>query len=181
MQPIIDLDALGNLFLYLSAFLGAVIAGLWLSLIIWTFRDIRTRSRDRLVRILSAVLVAILNLPGLLIYIILRPTQTLDEKYQHTLEEEVLLTQIDSKVACPGCGTGIESDWQICPNCHTRLHKPCSNCGRLMELPWRLCPYCGHQTPHSKTGQIALPDEFPVKQRDDERETATIPSDELDP
>jgi RNA polymerase subunit RPABC4/transcription elongation factor Spt4 len=149
MQPIIDLDALGNLFLYLSAFLGAIIAGLWLSLVIWTLRDIRSRTRDRVAHALSALVVLLLNLPGLLIYIILRPPSTLDEKYQQTLEEEALLAQIETNVACPGCGTAIHSEWQICPHCHTRLHKPCENCGRLMELPWQLCPYCGHQ--HSRT------------------------------
>ena len=40
---------------------------------IWTYRDIRSRARDPLVQILSALLVAVLNLPGVLVYLILRP------------------------------------------------------------------------------------------------------------
>ncbi len=148
MQPIVDLDSLGNIFLYLSAFLGAVFAGLWLSLVIWAFRDIRSRTRDRFIQYLAILLVAVFNLPGLLIYIILRPPETLDDKYQRSLEEEALLSEIETKTTCPGCGSVVQSDWQICPHCHTRLHKPCTNCGRLMELPWQVCPYCGNHTPH---------------------------------
>jgi RNA polymerase subunit RPABC4/transcription elongation factor Spt4 len=144
LQPIINFDALGDVFVYLSAALGAVVAGLWISLVVWTYRDIRTRSRDRLAQLLSALLVLLLNLPGLLIYLILRPAETHDQKYQRTLEEEALLTQIETNITCPGCGSIIDLDWQICPHCHTRLRKPCENCGRLMELPWQLCPFCGH-------------------------------------
>ena len=49
--------------LVLAAFAGAFIVALWVALIIWTYRDIRSRHRDRLVHILAAVLVALLNLP----------------------------------------------------------------------------------------------------------------------
>lgn len=154
MQPIINLDELGDVFVYLSVFLGAVVAGLLISLVVWTYRDIRTRSKDRLAQILSALLVLLLNLPGLLIYLILRPAETQDEKYQRSLEEEALLVHIESKASCPGCGSVIDTNWQICPHCHTRLKKTCDNCGRLMELPWQLCPFCGH---HVARGRAALP------------------------
>jgi RNA polymerase subunit RPABC4/transcription elongation factor Spt4 len=36
----------------------------------------------------------------------------------------------------------VRDDWQVCPNCHTKLKKTCESCGRLMELPWNICPYC---------------------------------------
>lgn len=156
MQPIINLDALGDVFVYLSVFLGAVVAGLLISLVVWTYRDIRTRSRDRLAQILSALLVLFLNLPGLLIYLILRPAETVDEKYQRSLEEEALLAHIEANVSCPGCGSVTDSNWQICPHCHTRLQKPCENCGRLMELPWQLCPFCGHHAARGRAVQQEL-------------------------
>ena len=37
----------------------------------------------------------------------------------------------------------MKDDWQVCPNCHTKLKKNCENCNGLMELPWYICPYCG--------------------------------------
>jgi RNA polymerase subunit RPABC4/transcription elongation factor Spt4 len=147
MPPLINLSSLGNIFTYLTAFFGAFLAAFWLSLVFWTLRDVRARSQDRIVHILAALVVAVLNLPGLVIYMILRPRQTRNEVYAHSLEEEALLSQIEGRPACPGCGTRLVHDWVVCPNCHTRLRKPCSSCSRLMELPWQVCPYCGTPAP----------------------------------
>ena len=125
-----------------TAFAAAFLAALWLSLIIWTYRDIRSRTRDSLARLLASLVVAVLFLPGLLIYWILRPPHTLEEDYQHTLEEEAMLQTIEDTPLCPGCGRKIHPDWQACPSCHTRLKKPCLHCERLMDLSWNLCPWC---------------------------------------
>ena len=155
----IDLSSLGNLLTYLTAFFGAFLAALWLSLVVWAYRDIRSRSQDRLVHLLAALVVAILNVPGLLIYLILRPRHTLNEVYGHTLEEEALISQIEDRPACPGCGFRLQKEWQICPNCHTRVRKPCTNCGELMELPWQVCPYCSHPAPGVRAEGIEVESE----------------------
>ena len=142
MDNAIGLTSLGQAFTVLTAFFGAFLAGLWLSLIFWTLRDIRTRSLDRLVHGLAAIVVAILFLPGLVLYLILRPSRTLDEIYQETLEEEALLKEVEGHVHCPGCNSTVQPDWQVCAHCHTRLRKPCAACGQLLELPWQICPFC---------------------------------------
>ena len=147
---------LSNLLLILTAFGGAFLAALWVALIIWAYRDIRTRSRDSLVQILSALLVAVLNLPGLLVYLILRPPRTLEEEYQRTLEEEALLQALEDLPLCPGCERRVKDDWQVCPNCHTKLKKSCPNCGKLMELPWNICPFCGTPSPGTRREGISL-------------------------
>jgi len=129
--------------LYLGTALAiAFLAALWLSLVIWTIRDMRLRSQDRLARVLAVVVVALLGLPGLVIYLLLRPSQTVEEAYQATLEEEALLEGIANRVKCPGCSRQVEADWQVCPSCTTRLRKPCPSCGRLLELSWKICPFC---------------------------------------
>ncbi len=138
-----DPTFLSNFTLVLTGFSGAFIAALWLALVVWTYRDIRSRARDRLVHILAAALVALLSLPGVLVYLILRPQHTLEEEYQKTLEEEALLQAIEDQAVCPGCERHIQADWMVCPNCQTKLKKPCRQCGKLMELPWNICPYCG--------------------------------------
>ncbi len=143
----LDPTFLSNFLLVLTAFGGAFLAALWVALIIWTYRDIRSRARDPLVHVLSALLVALLNLPGVLVYLILRPARTLEEEYQHTLEEESLLQALEDLPLCPGCERRIKDDWQVCPNCHTKLKKTCHHCGKLMELPWNICPYCGTPVP----------------------------------
>jgi RNA polymerase subunit RPABC4/transcription elongation factor Spt4 len=159
MEPFIDFDSLGEVFVYLSAFFGAFLAAFWLSLIFWTYRDIRSRTRDRIIHVLASALVTLLNLPGLLIYLILRPKATLVEAYQRTLEEEALLTEIETRRVCPGCGSTIDQDWQICAYCHTRIQKVCTTCGRLLELPWQICPYCATPIPGSPHTVIEIEEE----------------------
>ncbi len=154
----IDPAFLSNLILVLTAFGGAFLAALWIALIIWTYRDIRSRSRDPLVQILSALLVAVLNLPGVLVYLILRPARTLEEEYQHTLEEESLLQALEDLPLCPGCERRVKDDWQVCPNCHTKLKKSCHHCGKLMELPWNVCPHCGTPVPGMRQEGISMDD-----------------------
>lgn len=124
------------------ALIGAMVAAFWLALIIWTFRDMRSRSRDIFAQILAALLVAILFLPGLLIYIMLRPKETLAEAYERSLEEEALLQGIEEAQVCPGCGARVQSDFVVCPQCHTKLKKNCTHCGRALNLRWSVCPYC---------------------------------------
>lgn len=138
----LDPTFLSSLLLILTAFGGAFLAALWLALVIWTWRDIRNRARDPLAQALAVLVVAALNLPGVLVYLILRPSRTLEEEYQRTLEEEALLASIEDQALCPGCERRVKDDWQVCPNCHTKLKKSCQFCGRLMELPWNICPYC---------------------------------------
>jgi RNA polymerase subunit RPABC4/transcription elongation factor Spt4 len=137
------LETLSNVVLIVASFLGAFLAALWLSLIIWTFHDIRARSRDIFAQILATLVVAILNLPGLLIYIMVRPRETLAEAYDRSLEEEALLQSLEEQESCPGCGQRTDQNWVICPYCHTKLKKNCHHCGQAIDLRWTVCPYCG--------------------------------------
>ena len=142
-----DPTILSGFLLVLVTFGGAFLAALWLALVLWTWRDIRSRARHPLAQVLAVLVVALLNLPGVLVYLILRPDHTLEEEYQRTLEEEALLASIEDQSLCPGCERRVRDDWQVCPNCHTKLKKACQHCGRLMELAWNICPYCGTPAP----------------------------------
>ncbi len=141
----IDTSVYNNGILILIAFAAAFLAALWLSVIFWVLRDIRSRTRDPFTCILSFLLVLILSVPGVLIYWIIRPSKTIEQKYQAALEEEALLQGIEKQLHCPGCGRNVEKEWIICPSCHTRLKKVCVNCGKILDLQWNLCPFCGSQ------------------------------------
>ncbi len=147
----LGLSDLSRFLTFLTAFFGAFLAALWLSIIFWTSRDIRKRSEDRLVHILAVLSTAILNIPGLVIYLVVRPAETMEEVYLRTLEEEALLSQIEERSLCPGCGSQVDADWVICAHCHTRLRKTCRNCGKLLELPWQVCPYCSSPAPSTNS------------------------------
>jgi len=145
-----------SLVLAFLAFAGAFVAALWLALVIWTFRDMRSRSRDIFAQMLAALVVAVFNLPGLIIYIMLRPKETLAEAYERSLEEEALLQGIEEVEHCPGCGSRVRPDYLVCPSCNTRLKKACRSCGRALNLRWNVCPYCG-------TPQIASAGHMPAQ------------------
>ena len=151
-----DPDSLSNFILILTAWGGAFLAALWLSLVLWTYRDVRSRTRDPLARILATLVVAVLFLPGILIYLILRPSRTMEDEYQHSLEEEALLQSIEETSLCPGCGRRIKENWIVCPGCHTKLRKSCHQCGKLIELPWNICPHCGTPAPGMRKEGISL-------------------------
>ncbi|MEP7291384.1 MAG: zinc ribbon domain-containing protein [Chloroflexota bacterium] len=143
-----NLGEAGGLFTGVIVYAGMVLAAFWLAMIIWTYRDMRARSRDSLAQIVVALMVAVLLLPGLLIYLFLRPRETLSEAYERSLEEEALLQEIEEKPVCPGCKQRVQEEWQACPNCHTRLKRPCTRCGRMLDLAWDLCPYCATAVPN---------------------------------
>ena len=140
-----SLDTLVSYATIVAAALGALFAAVWLSLVIWTFRDMRLRSRDPFAQIFAALVVAALPVAGIVIYLILRPPETLAMVYERALEEEALLQEIEERPHCPGCSRTVEPRWLVCPHCHTRVRKRCPDCQELMELQWNLCPFCGNQ------------------------------------
>lgn len=144
---------IGVILQVIIALFGAFFLAFWVSLVIWTFRDVRSRSRDIFAQLLATLMVMVFNLPGLLFYFILRPQETLVEAYERSLEEEALLQDIEERLVCPGCKRKTQPDFIICPDCHTRLKKSCPNCRRLLHLKWNVCPYCG-------AGPASPPEQF---------------------
>src|SRR6266853_7029629 len=136
------LDTLGKALGIVVGFLVAFLVIFWISLIIWTFRDIRSRTQDLLSQVLATLLVAVFFIGGLFIYLILRPRQTLAEIYERQLEEESLLAEMTERQTCSNCHARVESDFQVCPSCGQKLKRSCPKCERLLELRWTFCPYC---------------------------------------
>ena len=88
---------------------------LYFSLLVWTARDVSARSRDGLVRLVAVALVLLLNAFGLLIYVLLRPRETIAERYERELVEEILVREVSAaalarsvagRARLPGTGEG---------------------------------------------------------------------------
>jgi hypothetical protein len=130
---------------------GGLIAGtwlllLWLSIIVWVYRDIRERTRDLGLQVLAVFVVMMFfpgfNIPGLALYLMMRPRESLEEAYSRSLEEEALLREIGDEGLCPSCRRFVERTWRVCPFCQTQLKDICSECEQLLSFNWVVCPHC---------------------------------------
>jgi RNA polymerase subunit RPABC4/transcription elongation factor Spt4 len=135
------------------AILAGIVGGvwallLWLSIVVWVYRDSRDRSRDSSLQVLSVFVVLMFfpgfNIPGLALYLMLRPRDTLEEAYARSLEEEALLRELGDEGSCPSCRRLTDKEFQYCPSCcKTQLKDRCAKCERLLSYSWVACPSCG--------------------------------------
>jgi RNA polymerase subunit RPABC4/transcription elongation factor Spt4 len=141
--------------------LGAYGAILWLSAIVWAYRDVRDRTRDSVSQSVAVLLVLFFNVAGLLLYLILRPRENLAEAYERSLESEALLQELEDQQACPTCRRQVEREFIVCPHCRTRLRDPCHACGKALSFAWTACPYCGTH----RSREAAAPAVGPVAEK----------------
>jgi hypothetical protein len=123
----------------LLVYLGA----LWLTLIFWAYRDSRRRSRSAVFQLATVLLVTLLFVPGLWLYLLMRPRLTLTQQYAAALEEEALLQELDDVLNCPGCNRRVREEYLVCPSCLIELKTPCEHCDKPLAHAWMACPFCG--------------------------------------
>ena len=141
-----------NTGIVVGVILGAYVIALWLTAVIWTARDIRSRSHDPVSQFVAVSMVMALNLPGWVLYRVLRPPLTLAELYERQLEEETLLRDLGHELACPTCSAPVEEAYVACPHCATGLKDACESCGKALSFAWRACPWCA-----SERGSVRAP------------------------
>ena len=152
-------------YLVLLGLLGGVwLFLLWLAIIVWVYRDIRERTRDLGLVVLAVFVVTIFfpmfNVPGVALYLMMRPHETLEEAYSRSLEEEALLRDIGDEGICPSCRRFVERGWKVCPFCRTQLKDVCAGCEQLLSFNWVLCPYCSTER---KMGPPLAPEPRPAR------------------
>ena len=120
---------------------------LWAATAYWAYRDLQQRTSNPVAPYLAAALI-ILFTPvffffGVIVYRILRPSETVAQANERALAEEAMMVEIESQPHCANCSRQVHEDWIICPTCRNRLRRVCPNCSRLVELDWSLCAWCG--------------------------------------
>ena len=133
------------------ALLGAFLFAFWIAMGIWTFNDIRSRTRDWLAIALASLLVLVFPLVGLVLYMMIRPRETLADVFDRALEEESLLRELESTLSCYRCGLPVQDNWNFCSGCHSQLRYACSNCGKAMRHEWDICVNCGADQTEQET------------------------------
>src|SRR5918997_442028 len=111
---------------------------LWLGTAYWAFRDMQARTENPILPYFAAALIIfftpLLFLFAVVLYLIVRPRETLAEVYERSLAEESLIAEVEKNELCPVCRDRVDADWLVCPSCN-----------RLAEPTWPLCAFCGHE------------------------------------
>lgn len=155
----------------LAAFVaGAYLFVLWIAALFWTYRDIASRTRDQFMQAMAVLLVLVFNIAGLFVYLIIRPKETLADRYDRQLEAEALLHEIHEQATCPSCRRKIADDFVVCPFCRTALRSACESCARPLNMTWVICPYCGADRNLPRPGRpelaaVAMPTDEPARRQ----------------
>ena len=150
VQLIVD-----NFYVQVAAMvLGAIVVIFILAMAYWVFRDIKSRTDNRLGWLLSVLAILVLNILGLIFYLLLRPQKTLEENEMEEMERRLLeeegLDFSDETIECRKCHKEISESHHYCPHCGTETHPHCANCGAAVRKNWEHCPECGKKLTASK-------------------------------
>ncbi|HET6614551.1 MAG TPA: zinc ribbon domain-containing protein [Dehalococcoidia bacterium] len=128
---------------------------MWIAAIVWTYRDIRSRTADPFDQAASVLTVAIFNIPGLLLHVLMRPKTTLDDQMDRRLEAEAMFQDIQERPTCPQCAARVQPDFILCPICRAQLRAPCDECGEALAVDWVMCPFCATERTPATTPAAA--------------------------
>lgn len=132
---------------------------LWICAIVWVLRDVRNRTSDVTSQLVALLLVALFNIPGLIVYLVIRPQSTLADAYERSLEAEAILHELQMTAnSCQNCHRPIDDDFNICPHCKTVLREACRTCGRPIRTSWAACPYCASDRVPARQPAMNRPD-----------------------
>lgn len=158
----IDFNMFGTLFV-------VALVVFWLVIIGWVWVDSSERTSKKGLKIGYILLVIFFNIFGLIIYLIIRPSETIEEIYWEDLERRYLKYETSELGDCPRCGSQLYPGYVFCTNCGYRLKVKCPQCGVLIDKDHVFCEYCGFKIKERATVQ----EEHPTVKVMEEQITAT--------
>lgn len=148
-------------FHFVMSILGYSLIAFWIVVLYWVWLDSGERTSKVAVRILFVLLALVLNVVGLIIYLLIRPSQTIEEIYWSDLEKRYLKYETSELGDCPKCGTQLYPGYNFCPNCKYKLKVKCSKCGLMVDRGCDYCPTCGEKVRNLSS---TTPDVMPSKE-----------------
>ena len=116
---------------------------LYLSPVFWTWKDAKRRIADPVLVAVSVATALVFPFLGVLIYVILRPPEYLDDVRERELEIRAMEERLTRReLHCPVCRTEVEPTFLVCPVCTTKLKQACASCKAPLDALWQVCPYC---------------------------------------
>jgi ribosomal protein L35AE/L33A len=151
-------DFVGNLdFNMFGSILFVLLILFWLVLIGWVWIDSGERTSNMTIRVIYLVLVLVLNIPGLIIYLIIRPGETIDQLYWADLERRYLKYETSELGDCSKCGAQLLPGYVFCTNCGNEIKKECPNCKVMISKGSKFCAYCGTQVGYKAVKEEEYP------------------------
>lgn len=114
----------------------------WIVVLGWVWVDASERTTNFFMKLMAVILVAVLNILGLIIYLLLRPKQTIQELYWADLERRYLKYETAELGDCKNCKFSLQPGFNICPKCGVQLKKQCANCHVWVDKSYTYCPFC---------------------------------------
>ena len=97
----------------------------WLALAYWVYKDARRRIEDPWLVAMSTVLGLVPPFLGVLIYMLFRPPEYLDDVRERELEIKSMEERLARRdLFCPVCRAEVDSTYLVCPVCTTRRTGP---------------------------------------------------------
>lgn len=115
----------------------------WIIVLDWVWLDAGERTSNRTARIIYLLLVVFFNIFGWIMYLILRPSQTIEQIYWADLERRYLKYETSELGDCVKCGTQLYPGYTFCPTCGLEIKVKCKSCDVYIEKNNEYCPYCG--------------------------------------
>jgi len=113
----------------------------WIVVLYWVWLDSGDRTSSTGARVGYVLLTLCLSIPGLIIYLLIRPPQTIEEIYWADLERRYLKYETSELGDCPRCGTQLFPGFKYCPNCRLLLKVKCPSCEVEMDKYYQYCPH----------------------------------------
>lgn len=152
-----------------GSIVGAISLIFWLVVTSWIWVDSDERTTNKGMR-LFYVLIGLIPVVGWIIYLIVRPSETIDEIYWGDLERRYLKYEAKELGDCPRCGTQLFPGFIFCPNCKKRIKRKCSNCEVYIDLEYKYCTNCGNMMQKSAVKEKEVSKEEKQKQIEETKE-----------
>ncbi len=117
----------------------------WFFILIWVWFDACDKSDKWIFRIFSVLLVLVFNILGLIIYFLIRPAQSYEDRYWQELEKKYLEFETGGLTNCKSCDFPLDSSFANCPNCGKGIKVRCGGCDTYIDPSWKFCGYCGFE------------------------------------
>lgn len=117
----------------------------WVVVLDWVWMDSGERTTNKKARLIYVLLVLFLNVFGWIIYLIIRPSQTIEQIYWADLERRYLKYETAELGDCAKCGAQLYPGYTFCPKCGLEIKKKCRACGMYIEKESEYCAFCGQK------------------------------------